>query len=132
MTKDSARKWWGTAGLWIAVALAITAKSSVAGKSKQPNIIILFADDMGYGDLPLTGHPTTSAPNLQKMAEEGMVLTQFYSANTICSPSRCARLHVLERLSGAFCTDVSKPNGCMHYLIRVLQHLTFLCDIAYK
>ena len=92
--KDPTTKWWGTTGLcMITVALAVTAKSSVVVK---PNIIILFADDMGYGDLPFYGHPTTSAPNLQRMAAEGMVLTQFYSASSICSPSRCAHLHLLE------------------------------------
>ena len=86
-------KWWATTGLWITVAFAITAGSSAADK---PNIIILFADDMGYGDLPFYGNPTTSTPNLARMAEEGMVLTQFYTANSLCSPSRCERLHVLE------------------------------------
>ena len=56
----------------------------------KPNIIILFADDLGYGDLQLYGHPTSSTPNLNSMASEGLVLTQFYSANPVCSPSRAA------------------------------------------
>ena len=60
---------------------------NAAGK---PNIIILFADDLGYGDLQIYGHPTSSTPNLNAMASEGLVLTQFYSANPVCSPSRAA------------------------------------------
>ena len=56
----------------------------------KPNIIILFADDLGYGDLQIYGHPTSSTPNLNSMASEGLVLTQFYSANPVCSPSRAA------------------------------------------
>ena len=61
-------------------------------KLAQPNIVLLFADDLGYGDLTVYGHPTSSTPNLQAMANEGMVLTQFYSASSICSPSRAALL----------------------------------------
>ena len=58
----------------------------------QPNIVLLLADDLGYGDLTVYGHPTSSTPNLQTMANEGMVLTQFYSASPLCSPSRAALL----------------------------------------
>lgn len=83
------------AGLWITVALVLSAIPSISGK---PNIVLLFADDLGYGDLSVYGHPTTSTPHLERMAAEGMLFTQFYSANALCSPSRCARvLHVLQR-----------------------------------
>ncbi len=54
----------------------------------KPNIILLFADDMGYGDLGIFGHPTIKTPNLDQMAEEGVKLTQFYAAASICTPSR--------------------------------------------
>jgi len=59
---------------------------------KLPNIIILFADDMGYGDWEGGGHPTVSTPYLKKMAGEGVVMTQFYSGCPVCSPSRAALL----------------------------------------
>lgn len=58
----------------------------------QPNIIILFADDMGYGDLACYGHPTIDTPNLDRMAREGMRFTQFYAAASVCTPSRAALL----------------------------------------
>ncbi|MEA2064055.1 MAG: sulfatase [Gemmatimonadota bacterium] len=59
---------------------------------RPPNFVILFADDMGYGDWDRGGHPTISTPNMDRMADEGVRLTQFYSGNPVCSPSRSALL----------------------------------------
>ena len=56
------------------------------------NFIIVFVDDMGYGDLGVYGNPTISTPNLDKMAFEGQKWTQFYSAASVCTPSRAALL----------------------------------------
>ena len=58
----------------------------------KPNFIIVFVDDMGYGDLGCYGHPTINTPNLDKMAYEGQKWTQFYSASSVCTPSRAALL----------------------------------------
>ena len=57
-----------------------------------PNFIIIFADDLGYGDLSCYGHPTIKTPHLDQMAEEGMRFTQFYVASSICTPSRAGLL----------------------------------------
>ncbi|MGH9340809.1 MAG: sulfatase family protein [Acidobacteriota bacterium] len=59
---------------------------------RPPNIIILFADDLGYGDLGCYGHPTIRTPHLDRMAAQGMRFTQFYSAASVCTPSRAALL----------------------------------------
>jgi arylsulfatase A len=56
------------------------------------NLVVIFADDLGYGDLGCYGHPTIRTPNLDRMAREGMKLTQFYSAAEVCTPSRAALL----------------------------------------
>jgi arylsulfatase A-like enzyme len=56
------------------------------------NFVILFADDLGYGDLSCFGHPTIHTPHLDRMAAEGMRFTQFYSAASLCTPSRAALL----------------------------------------
>lgn len=58
----------------------------------KPNVIILFADDLGYGDLSCYGNPVIRTPNLDKMASEGMRLTSFYVAASVCTPSRAALL----------------------------------------
>ncbi|MEA1997576.1 MAG: sulfatase, partial [Gemmatimonadota bacterium] len=58
----------------------------------KPNFVILFADDMGYGDWNRGGNPTIRTPCLNRMADEGVQLTQFYTANPVCSPSRSALL----------------------------------------
>ena len=61
-------------------------------ENRSPNFIIIFADDLGYGDLGSYGHPTIRTPNLDKMADEGIRFTQFYTGSSICTPSRAALL----------------------------------------
>ncbi|MEZ4702536.1 MAG: sulfatase [Rhodothermales bacterium] len=63
--------------------------SSLNGQSvSPPNIVIIFADDLGYGDVGFNGHPTIHTPNLDRMAAEGMKFTSFYAAASVCTPSR--------------------------------------------
>ncbi|GJM32301.1 MAG: arylsulfatase [Saprospiraceae bacterium] len=69
-----------------------TELSSNQASPKHPNIIILFCDDLGYGDLGITGHPNIKTPNLDHMAGEGMRLTNFYSGSPACTASRYALL----------------------------------------
>jgi arylsulfatase A-like enzyme len=72
--------------------LALASPGWIAAAENKPNIVIIFTDDMGYGDLGCFGHPTIRTPNLDRMADEGMRFTQFYSASGLCSPSRAALL----------------------------------------
>lgn len=57
-----------------------------------PNIVVIFTDDQGYQDLGCFGSPNIKTPQIDQMAEEGMRLTDFYVAASICSPSRAALL----------------------------------------
>ncbi|MFK5971918.1 MAG: sulfatase [Flavobacteriaceae bacterium] len=61
-------------------------------EQKPPNFIIIFADDLGYGDLGAYGHPTIKTPNLDRMAHEGQKWTNFYAGASVCTPSRAALL----------------------------------------
>jgi N-acetylgalactosamine-6-sulfatase len=58
--------------------------------SKKPNIIFIFCDDLGWGDLGCYGNTTVKTPHLDRLAEEGLRLTQFYVNSPVCSPSRSA------------------------------------------
>ena len=60
--------------------------------NRPPNFIIIFADDLGYGDLSSYGHPTIHTPNLDQMAYEGQKWTNFYVGASVCTPSRAALL----------------------------------------
>ncbi|KAK1163533.1 N-acetylgalactosamine-6-sulfatase [Acipenser oxyrinchus oxyrinchus] len=66
--------------------------SKVLSNGSAPNIIIMLMDDMGWGDLGVFGEPSKETPNLDRMAAEGMLFPNFYSANPLCSPSRAALL----------------------------------------
>ena len=54
----------------------------------KPNVVLLVADDLGYGDLSCYGQKKLETPNIDRLAGEGMKFTDFYSGNTVCSPSR--------------------------------------------
>nr|XP_020659409.1 arylsulfatase A [Pogona vitticeps] len=60
--------------------------------SPPPNVVLIFADDLGFGDLGSYGHPSSATPNLDKMAAGGLRFTDFYSSSPVCSPSRAALL----------------------------------------
>lgn len=70
----------------------LSAKLVSGQENRPPNFIIIFADDLGYGDLSCFGHPTIKTPHLDRMAAEGQKWTQFYVAAPICTPSRAALL----------------------------------------
>ncbi|XP_070264157.1 arylsulfatase A isoform X2 [Myotis yumanensis] len=74
--------------LW-ALALALAAGLASA---YPPNIVLIFADDLGYGDLGSYGHPTSTTPNLDQLATAGLRFTDFYVPVSLCTPSRAALL----------------------------------------
>jgi arylsulfatase A-like enzyme len=58
----------------------------------RPNILLIYVDDLGYGDLGSFGHPVIQTPNLDRLAREGMTLTNYYAPSALCSPSRAGLL----------------------------------------
>lgn len=77
----------------------------LAAKAESPNIVVIFCDDLGYGDLSCFGHPTIKTPNLDRMAAEGVRLTQFYSASPVCTPSRAALMTGRLPIRSGMCSD---------------------------
>ena len=73
-----------------AVLMSVWVGTSIAGASGQelPNIILLLADDLGYGELGCYGQETIRTPNIDRLAGEGMRFTQFYAGSSLCAPSR--------------------------------------------
>ena len=73
--------------------LLLTCLSLTAiAQHQKPNFIIIYVDDMGYGDLDINGQPNISTPNLNKMAKQGTVFSNYYSASPACTASRYALL----------------------------------------
>lgn len=61
-------------------------------KEQLPNFIIIFCDDLGYGDIGTYGSKINRTPNIDRMAEEGMKFTSFYASASVCTPSRASLL----------------------------------------
>lgn len=62
------------------------------GAISSPNVLLIYTDDLGYGDLGCYGHPVIQTPNIDQLASEGLRLTQHYAPSALCSPSRAALL----------------------------------------
>ena len=76
----------------LGIAFAVLAFCSATVLAEKPNVIIFFADDLGYGDLSCYGQTGYKTPNLDRLASEGIRLTSFMSASSGCSPSRASLL----------------------------------------
>lgn len=59
-------------------------------KAEQPNIILIFVDDLGYSDVGCYGNDFIDTPNIDQLAKDGVRFTDFYAAGAVCSPTRCA------------------------------------------
>ncbi len=73
--------------------------------AKRPSFVIIFCDDLGYGDLGIYGHPTIRTPNIDRMAAEGQKWTNFYAAASVCTPSRAALLTGRLPIRSGMCSD---------------------------
>jgi len=102
-------------GSLLALALTLGPQAAPAQEPgpnpEAPNIVLVFVDDMGYGDLSSAGHPTIRTPNIDRLAQEGVRMTQFVVACSVCSPSRAALL-----------------TGCYPRRIEMHKHVVFPDD----
>jgi len=89
----------------LAILLALTVAASAQTAPRLPNIIVMFTDDQGYGDVGCYGATSYQTPNLHRLAAEGVRFTDFYVYSPVCSASRAALLtgcyHERVGISGA-------------------------------
>ncbi len=102
------------------------------GKAKPPNIVVIFVDDMGYGDLGCFGAKKIKTPNLDRMAKQGIRFTDFYVAQPVCSASRAAiltgrypnRVGILGALGPASKNGLGKQDRTIAELLKTLGYAT--------
>jgi arylsulfatase A-like enzyme len=75
--------------LFLAMTVMMAGGTAVANAAQKPNIVFIFADDLGYGDIACFGGKDIKTPNIDSLARDGMKLTSFY-VHQRCSPSRLA------------------------------------------
>ncbi|MDP6423250.1 MAG: sulfatase-like hydrolase/transferase, partial [Planctomycetota bacterium] len=71
----------------------------------KPNVVVIFCDDLGYGDLGCFGHPTIATPSLDRMAREGQKWMSFYSAAPVCTPSRAGLMTGRYPIRSGMCSN---------------------------
>ena len=100
--------------LFLLLALA---NAGNGNNRNQPNVILMMADDLGYNDLSCYGSQKIRTPVLDKLAEEGLRLTDFYAGATVCTPSRMALL------TGAYPSRLGWNGGVVGYGIKPVNGL---------
>src|SRR5687767_14676392 len=99
------------AAIALASAILLAAQLGAARQPaapQRPNIILIHADDLGYGDLSVYGQTQFQTPSLDRLAKNGIRFTQYYSGSTVCAPSRAALMtgmhtgHTFVRGNGEF------------------------------
>jgi N-acetylgalactosamine-6-sulfatase len=113
----------------------VCATAWYASAADKPNIIFILADDLGWGDLGCYGHTITRTPNLDRMAREGTLFTQFYVNASVCSPSRCAfftgQYPARHRIHGHYATrEQNAARGMSQFLDPQVPNLARLLKTA--
>jgi arylsulfatase A len=94
------------------ILLGLLMTIGLSQAADKPNVILIMADDLAYGDLSCYGSDRQRTPVLDKLAKEGMRLTNYFSGNTVCTPSRMALL------TGAYPARLGWTGGVVGFKIR--------------
>jgi arylsulfatase A-like enzyme len=105
----------------LTTAALLLAAPALAADAAKPNVLFILADDLGWGDLSCYGHRTLKTPNLDKLARQGILFTQFYVDGSVCSPSRTAfmtgQFPARHRVHGHFAgAEMNKNRGMPNWL----------------
>jgi arylsulfatase A-like enzyme len=90
MNPVSWHSWLRWAILALSLGLSPAAAGAAQAESKQPNIVVILADDIGYGDLGCYGATRVQTPNLDRLARQGMRFTDAHAPSAVCTPTRYA------------------------------------------
>jgi arylsulfatase A-like enzyme len=120
------------------LTVAVTGVASFnafAAEARKPNIIFILADDLGWGDLGCYGHRQIKSPNLDRMAKQGTLFTQFYVNASVCSPSRCAfmtsQYPARQRIHGHYAThEQNAERGMSNWLDPKIPNVASLLKSA--
>ena len=82
---------WSLGFVWN-LGFGVWSFAAEAAPARKPNVILILADDLGYGDIGAFGQKKIHTPHLDRMAADGMRFTQHYAGNAVCAPSRCVLL----------------------------------------
>ena len=99
-------------------AYVLAQKSSA--KNNRPNVIYIYLDDMGYGELGSYGQQKIKTPNLDKMASEGMRFTRHYSSAPVCAPARACLMTGKHTGHSYIRGNYESPLHCIFYLFYLL------------
>jgi len=88
-----------------AVIVLCTVAAAAWSAERPPNFVVIYADDLGYGDLGCFGHPTIRTPHLDRTPDERLRFTEFYSAACVCTPSRAALMTGRLPIRNGMCSD---------------------------
>jgi len=93
------------------LTVVVFATGAAPAAERGPNFVVIFIDDMGYGDIGPFGSTINHTPHLDRMADEGMKLTSFYVAASVCTPSRAALM------TGCYPRRVGLATGSFHAVL---------------
>lgn len=114
----------------IIVALAPPGLYAEESKDNHPNVIFIFTDDQGWGDVGAYGHPHLKTPHLDQLAREGLRLGQFYVNSPVCSPSRASLLTGKFAPTTGVHYAIGGPAGQKYNSVRWLdENLTTIYDV---
>uniref|UniRef100_UPI00131EC17F sulfatase family protein n=1 Tax=Lunatibacter salilacus TaxID=2483804 RepID=UPI00131EC17F len=77
-----------TRSFYLTLLLFLSVCAQISAQSQPPNVVLVYIDDMGYGDLGITGAVGYQTPNMDQMAREGMFFSQYYAPQAVCTASR--------------------------------------------
>jgi len=135
MSQETRRAFLKKCAIGTAAAVIAPVLSKCSAVRKQPNFIVIFCDDMGYGDLSCFGHPTIHTKNLDTLAAEGQKWTSFYSAAPVCTPSRAGLMTGRLPIRNGMCSNkrgVLFPDSASGLQPEEITIARALKDVGYK